>query len=40
MDILAGMKVTNQDGLQGIVVRPGDSTKVVSLASGEMGTGY
>jgi hypothetical protein len=29
-------EVTNKDGLQGIVISPGDSTKVVSLASDEM----
>jgi hypothetical protein len=42
MNILAGMKVTNKEGFPGVIVspgdssRPGDSSKVVSLSSGEM----
>jgi hypothetical protein len=36
MNILAGMKVTDEAGYQAVVVKPGDLTKVVSLSSGEM----
>jgi hypothetical protein len=37
MEIQAGMKVTNKEGLQGVVLKSGyDSSKVLSLASGEM----
>jgi hypothetical protein len=36
MNILAGMKVTDEAGYQAVVVKPGDTTKVLSLSSGEM----
>jgi hypothetical protein len=36
MNILAGMKVTDEAGYQAVVVKPGDTTGVLSLSSGEM----
>jgi hypothetical protein len=36
MKILACMKVTDEAGYQAVVVKPGDTTRVLSLSSGEM----
>jgi hypothetical protein len=36
MSILAGMRITSKDGFQGVVVKPGEPTAVMSLSAGEI----